>query len=87
VRDVVEKYRERLEKVSTETDRGDRLCEFNVIEQVMNVSQTTILEDCWARGQQLSVHGWIYGIEDGILRDLDVCITGPDDIGHIHKMG
>jgi len=51
-------------------DRADRLCELNVIEQVQNVCRTSIVEDAWARGQPLTVHGWIYGIHDGLLRDL-----------------
>jgi len=52
----------------------DRLCELNVIEQVMNVCRTTVVHDAWERGQQLAVHGWIYGIQDGLLRDLDVSV-------------
>jgi len=79
VRDVDEKYKERLAKASTDADRGNRLCELNVIEQVMNVSQTTILEDCWARGQPLSVHGWIYGLHDGRVRDLGVNVSQSSD--------
>jgi carbonic anhydrase len=53
---------------------ADRLCELNVIEQVLNVCHTTIAQDAWARGQQLTVHGWIYGIEDGLLRDLEITV-------------
>lgn len=79
VEDVVDKYKERLAKATSDEERGDRLCELNVIEQVMNVSQTTILEDCWARGQQLAVHGWIYGLHDGRLRDLGVNVLRTAD--------
>lgn len=79
VEDVVDKYKERLAKATSDEERGDRLCELNVIEQVMNVSQTTILEDCWARGQQLAVHGWIYGLHDGRLRDLGVNVLHAAD--------
>ena len=53
---------------------GRRLCELNVIEQVLNVCQTTIVQDAWQRRQQLAVHGWIYAIEDGLLRDLNTTI-------------
>jgi carbonic anhydrase len=55
---------------------ADRLCELNVIEQVMHVCETTIVRDAWERGQQLCVHGWIYGLRDGLLRDLGVTVTG-----------
>lgn len=59
-----------------EADRGDRLCELNVVEQVVNVGQTTIVEDAWARGAELTIHGLIYGLEDGLLRDLGVSVDG-----------
>src|SRR5437764_3035036 len=68
VQDVQWKHKAELEKLSTETQRHDRLCELNVIEQVTNVSQTTIVRDAWARGQPVAVHGWIYGLKDGLLR-------------------
>jgi carbonic anhydrase len=57
----------------------DRLCELNVIEQVANVCQTTIVQDAWARGQELHVHGWIYGLKDGLLRDLNTTVAGPGE--------
>src|SRR5688572_3051557 len=55
----------------------NRLCELNVIEQVANVCQTTIVQDAWARGQELHVHGWVYGLQDGLLRDLSTTVAGP----------
>jgi len=58
----------------------DRLCELNVIEQVMNVCRTTIVRDAWDRGQLLTVHGWIYGIQDGLLRDLKVTVDNNSDL-------
>ena len=58
-----------------ETQALDRLCELNVIEQVSNVSRTTIIQDAWARGQELAVHGWIYGLHGGLLRDLNVTVN------------
>jgi carbonic anhydrase len=72
VQDVSEKYQPRLETVPEMTDRVDRLCELNVIEQVTNVCQTTVVESAWERGQDVSVHGWIYRLNDGIVRDLRV---------------
>ncbi|MGI8605298.1 MAG: carbonate dehydratase [Verrucomicrobiales bacterium] len=56
-------------------EASDRLCEMNVIEQVANVCQTTIARDAWERGQELAVHGWIYGLQDGLLRDLKITVT------------
>jgi carbonic anhydrase len=75
VQDVRTKHRDELEKLSSEADEHARLCELNVIEQVVNVSQTTVVRDAWRRGQQLAVHGWIYDINDGLLRDLNTGIT------------
>jgi carbonic anhydrase len=57
-------------------ERLDRLCELNVVEQVMNVCRTTVVEDAWSRGQQLTVHGWVYGLRDGLVRDLHVSVDG-----------
>jgi carbonic anhydrase len=74
VQDVRAKHQAQLDALPTENDRHRRLCELNVIEQVMNVSRTTVVRDAWARGQSLAVHGWVYDLHDGLLRDLDVCI-------------
>jgi len=60
-------------------DSANRLCELNVIEQVSNVCQTTIVLDAWERGQKLEIHGWIYGLKDGLLRDLNVTIARADE--------
>jgi carbonic anhydrase len=75
VQDVQSKHRTRLARLSTEQRQHDRLCELNVIEQVGNVCQTTIVQEAWRRGQELAVHGWIYGLGDGLLRDLGMCVT------------
>src|SRR5881275_1876565 len=74
VQDVRQKHQKRLTCSASESDASDRLCEFNVIEQVANVCQTTIARDAWERGQELTVHGWIYAINDGLLRDLNVTV-------------
>jgi carbonic anhydrase len=79
IQDVRQKHEGILTSISDETIRCDRLCELNVIEQTVNVSQTTIVRDAWGRGQELSVHGWIYGLRDGILRDLNIFISRSDD--------
>ena len=76
VADVAEKHADALAALPDER-RADRLCELNVAEQVANVCQTTIVEDAWARDHPLTVHGLVYGLEDGLLRDLGVSISGP----------
>jgi len=78
VQDVRQKHEACL-KMKREADAAARLCELNVIEQVMNVCQTTIARDAWERRQPLAVHGWVYGIQDGLLRDLGVTITEPEE--------
>jgi carbonic anhydrase len=80
VQDVMEKHEALLKKIDDAEQRLDKLCEVNVIEQVVNVCQTTIVQSAWARGQSLSVHGWIYGIQDGLLRDLSLCITNQEEV-------
>lgn len=74
VMDVGEKHAAELALLTGER-RFDRLCELNVVEQVVNVSQTTVVEDAWARRQDLTVHGLVYGLEDGLLRDLGVSVN------------
>jgi carbonic anhydrase len=70
--DVAEKHAGELDEIEDDERRFDRLCELNVVEQVVNVCRTTVVEDAWARGQDLTVHGLVYGLEDGLLRDLGV---------------
>jgi carbonic anhydrase len=79
IQDVRWKYEAQLEALGTDVERHRRLCELNVIEQVVNVSRTTIVRDAWARGQSLAVHGWIYDVRDGLLRDLGLCLTAEDE--------
>ncbi|HTI62147.1 MAG TPA: carbonate dehydratase [Gemmatimonadaceae bacterium] len=78
VQDVRSKHETELSALATADERHDRLCELNVREQVTNVAQTTIVRDAWARGQAITIHGWIYAIRDGLLRDLGVWVDGPD---------
>lgn len=79
VQDVMQKHKQKLAEIEDETERLNRLCELNVIEQVLNVSQTTIVQHAWERQQPLAVHGWIYGLHDGLLHDLNVSIAGQDE--------
>jgi carbonic anhydrase len=79
VQDVRQKHERILAKAGDDSEAARRLCELNVIEQVANVCQTTIALDAWERGQELVVHGWIYGLEDGLLRDLNVTVAGFEE--------
>ena len=74
VQDVIHEHEALLAQIDDENDRFERLCELNVIQQVLNVGRTTIVQSAWQRGQDLVVHGWIYGLQDGLLRDLNVSI-------------
>ncbi|MBV9128517.1 MAG: carbonate dehydratase [Verrucomicrobia bacterium] len=85
IQDVREKHAERLARTANDAAAADCLCELNVIEQVANVCQTTIARDAWERGQELAVHGWIYGIRDGLLRDLKTTVTGPHDAPNVYQ--
>lgn len=85
VQDVMHDHEAILSGIDDETKRVNRLCELNVIEQVLNVSRTTIVQNAWARGQELAVHGWIYGIGDGLLRDLDICITNQSELSTAYE--
>jgi carbonic anhydrase len=80
VQDVAAKHAAPLALLATEAERHQRLCELNVVEQVINVCQTTVVSEAWAKGRTLAVHGWIYKVTDGLLRDLGLCVTGPDEI-------
>ena len=79
VQDVRSRHESALVKAGSESEVADRLCELNVIEQVANVCHTTIAREAWERGQSLVVHGWAYGIQDGLLRDLKVTVTRYED--------
>ena len=74
VQDVMHVHDKELARIEDESRRVDRLCELNVIEQVVNVSRTTIVQNAWQRDQELVVHGWIYGLHNGLLRDLGITV-------------
>lgn len=80
VQDVNKKYEPSIGKIQGEVARWRALCELNIIEQVRNICETTILLDAWQRGQELAVHGWIYGIEDGLLKDLGISVTSAGEV-------
>ncbi|MBY5991254.1 carbonate dehydratase [Ferrimonas balearica] len=79
VRDVYESHRDQVDPLSPEQQHS-RLCELNVIAQVINTCQTTIVKDAWARQQPLTVHGWIYDVADGLLNDLGVSVSNSDEL-------
>ena len=85
VQDVYQKHETHLNSLSCTSAAGRRLCELNVIEQVLNVCQTTIVQDAWQRGQELAVHGWIYSLDDGLLRDLNTTITNTQETTGVYQ--
>jgi carbonic anhydrase len=80
VQDVHLAHAGRIAGIAREESRLDRLCELNVIEQVRNVCRTSVVQDAWSRGQPVAVHGWIYGLRDGLLRDLGVTVQGSAEL-------
>lgn len=80
VRDLARRRRTELDALPDDDARFDRLCELNVAEQVLNVGRTTPVQDAWGRGQPLAIHGWIYRISDGLLRDMDLTVQSDDDL-------
>jgi carbonic anhydrase len=76
VQDIRERHQELFTRAMTDAQSIDRLGELNVLEQVVNVCRTTILSDAWKRGQAVTVHGWIYSLKDGIVRDLGMAVAG-----------
>lgn len=85
VQDVLHVHADLLAQIEDESERVDRLCELNVIEQVVNVSRTTIVQTAWQRGQELVVHGWIYGLQNGLLRDLGVSVDGATALSSVYQ--
>ena len=78
IRELYQEHCRTLEKIPDLRTRMDRLCEFNVIRQVRNVASDVFVQDAWARGQPLSVHGWVYSLSDGLVNDLEVTVSRPD---------
>jgi carbonic anhydrase len=80
VQDVRNKHRPFLDGLAGDDVRLQALCELNVLEQSLNVCETTVVQDAWTRGQSVVVHGWVYGLHDGLLQDLEMTVRGPDDV-------
>jgi carbonic anhydrase len=86
LKDIYQKHGVELEAIADYERRVQRFCELNVIEQVLNVCSTTIVQDAWQRGQALAVHGWVYDLRDGLLRDLKICVTNPEEVPAIYRL-
>ena len=80
VQDAHSKHEDKVGKIGDPGVKVDKVCEINVVEQALNICQTTVVQDAWARGQDLTVHGWIYGLKDGLVRDLGLTVNNADDI-------
>jgi carbonic anhydrase len=85
VQDVKVKHDACLCRLPDDTARSAKLCELNVIEQVANVCSATVVQDAWARGQELTVHGWVYGLRDGLIRDLHTTAASPEEATAAYK--
>jgi carbonic anhydrase len=83
IQDVMSDYESELEKARDWEEKFDKLCEINLIEQVMNAGRTTVIQDAWLRGQELAIHGWIYHIRDGIFQDLQVTISSLENLNNL----
>jgi carbonic anhydrase len=86
IKDIYRIHQAQLEAAGSDREQRNLLCECNVIEQVANVCHTTVLQNAWKSGQQLTVHGWIYSVGDGILKDLEVSVTGTEELARIHRL-
>ncbi len=84
VKDVRDRHRELLAGLAPHW-RLDALCELNVIAQVLNVAQTTVIQDAWASGQNLTLNGWCYGLKDGLIHDLDITVTGNSGLDELYE--
>ena len=80
IKNVYQRHQNELSEITTHRERLNRLCELNVGQQVANLCHTSVVQNAWRRRQPLSVHGWIYGLHDGLLHDLGLCVTQPDAI-------
>jgi carbonic anhydrase len=83
--DVREKHQARLAGLANPVAAHDRLCELNVVEQVVNVCHTSIVRDAWERGQPLAVHGWVYGLRDGLVRDLGATVAARSELDDVYR--
>ncbi|QFU75012.1 carbonate dehydratase [Halioglobus maricola] len=86
IKDVLAAHSPELDAIADESERLDRLVELNVEHQVANVCHSSIVQNAWARGQSLSVHGWVYSLKDGLLRDLGCAVDGPEGVAKPYRL-
>lgn len=86
IKDVYEKHQDELNEILNIEQRADRLCELNVVEQVLNVCHTSIVQNAWKREQPLTVHGWVYGLKDGLVRDLNIRVSQKQQISDVYRI-
>lgn len=86
IKDVQHRHRKKIEALDSESERLDLLCELNVKTQVAHVCHTTIVQNAWQRGQELAVHGWVYSLKDGLLKDLDCTVNSADQIADAYRV-
>lgn len=86
IKDVQQRHRRRIAALESDEERVNLLCELNVVSQVSNVCHTTIVQNAWARGQGLSVHGWVYSLKDGLIQDLQCTVSGPEQISEVYRV-
>lgn len=86
IRDVYDKFKDELDQIEDNTARYNRLVELNVMQQVLNVCHTTIVQGAWTRGQPLCIHGWVYDLATGTLKDLDCCVSSLEQVEKIYRI-
>lgn len=86
IRDIYAHHKDELDQIKDDKKRQNRLVELNVIQQVLNICHTTIIQEAWYRNQALSVHGWVYELESGKLKDLDLCISNIEQVESIYRV-
>jgi carbonic anhydrase len=86
IRDVYARFKDELDAISDQKERYDRLVELNVMQQVLNVCHTTIVQGAWDKGQPLWIHGWVYNLATGKLKDLDCCASSLDQVEEIYRI-
>ncbi len=85
VQDVRNRHQSWLDRLPDDERRHQALCELNVLEQALNVCQTTVVQDAWSRGQEIVVHGWVYGLHDGLLQDIRMTVASPQSVGAAYE--
>lgn len=86
IKDVYRRHARELDALADDAERVNKLCEYNVLAQLENVCHTTTIQNAWARGQELHIHGWIYSVRDGLIRDLRSTVSAPDQLATVYQL-